>query len=82
MATLNAVIGSGFKFPIKVNSKGGLDWSSGPERIQDSIWIILGTATGERLMRPTFGAGIEDFVFDLKKIAGQIVQKIFYEKID
>ena len=49
--------GPGFNFPIKVNAKGGLDWSSGPERIQDAIWIILSTSLGERVMRPTFGRG-------------------------
>ena len=57
------IIGTGFKFPIKVNAKGGLDWSSGPQRIQDAIWIILSSAPGERVMLPEFGAGVQDFVF-------------------
>jgi uncharacterized protein len=63
MSQQDPIIGSGFKFPMKVNPKGGLDWSSGPERIRDAIWIILATSTGERVMRPTFGAGVYDFVF-------------------
>ena len=54
------IIGQGWRFPIRVNAKGGLDWSSGPDRIQDAIWIILSTSLGERLMRPEFGAGIQD----------------------
>ncbi|HKE25414.1 MAG TPA: GPW/gp25 family protein [Bryobacteraceae bacterium] len=58
------IIGQGWRFPIKVNAKGGLDWSSGPDRIRDAIWIILSTSLGERLMRPTFGAGIKDYVFE------------------
>jgi phage baseplate assembly protein W len=58
------LIGTGFKFPIKVNGKGGLDWSSGPQRIQDAIWIILATSQGERVMRPAFGAGAADFLFE------------------
>jgi uncharacterized protein len=57
------LIGQGWKFPIKVNAKGGLSYSSGPERIQDAIWIILSTSLGERLMRPDFGAGAYDYVF-------------------
>ncbi len=57
------LIGQGWKFPIKVNPKGGLSYSSGPERIQDAIWIVLSTSLGERLMRPNFGAGIHDYVF-------------------
>ena len=58
------IIGTGWRFPPKVNAKGGLDWSSGPDRIQDAIWIILATSPGERLMRPDFGAGIKDYVFE------------------
>jgi uncharacterized protein len=57
------IIGQGWKFPSKVNSSGRLDWSSGPDRIRDAIWIVLATSPGERVMRPTFGAGIQDYVF-------------------
>jgi Bacteriophage baseplate protein W len=57
------LIGRGWKFPIKVNAKGGLSYSDGPDRIQDAIWIVLGTAPGERVMRLDFGAGVEEFVF-------------------
>jgi phage baseplate assembly protein W len=56
-------IGRGWRFPVKVNSRGGIDWSDGPDRVQDSIWIIVRTAVGERVMRPRFGAGASDFVF-------------------
>ena len=57
------LIGNGWKFPIKVNAKGGLSYSTGPERIQDAIWVVLSTALGERVMRPLFGAGVQDYVF-------------------
>ena len=56
-------IGTGWGFPIKVNLRGGLSWSSGPPRIQDAMWIILNTAAGERIMRPAFGASVNDYVF-------------------
>jgi phage baseplate assembly protein W len=58
------LIGKGWKFPIKVNAKGGLSYSDGPDRIRDAIWIVLGTSHGERLMRLDFGAGANDYVFD------------------
>lgn len=58
------IIGQGWSFPIKINAKGGLDWSSGPDRIRTAIWIIISTSLGERLMRPQFGAGIKDYVFE------------------
>jgi uncharacterized protein len=56
-------IGKGWRFPINVNAKGGLDWSDGSQRVSDAIWLIVKTALGERVMRPTFGAGVNDFVF-------------------
>ena len=57
------IIGVGWKFPIRVNAKGGLSYSSGPDRIQDAIWIVLATSLGERVMREDFGAGANDYVF-------------------
>ncbi len=59
----NEFVGVGWKFPIKVNARGGLDWSDAPERIQDAIWLVIVTSMGERVMRPRFGAGAGDFVF-------------------
>lgn len=58
------IIGQGWSFPIKINANGGLDWSTGSDRIQAAIWIILSTSLGERLMLPEFGAGIKDYVFE------------------
>jgi len=55
--------GKGWRFPIKVNAKGGLSWSEGVDRIQDAIWLIIKTGLGERVMRPQFGAGVDDYVF-------------------
>lgn len=37
--------------------------SSYEEDIKEAIHIILGTAKGERLMRPDFGCGIHEYVF-------------------
>lgn len=55
--------GTGWQFPIRVNSHGGLSYSSGEQNIAESIWIILSTAQGERQMRPTFGCGMQEYVF-------------------
>lgn len=59
----DALIGRGWRFPIRVNRRGGLDWSEGPDRVRDAIWLIVNTSVGERIMRPTFGAGVQDYVF-------------------
>lgn len=57
------LIGRGWRFPIRVNARGGLDWSDGPDRVRDAIWLILSTGVAERIMRPTFGAGVHEYVF-------------------
>jgi phage baseplate assembly protein W len=61
--SVNRFIGRGWRFPIKVNARGGFDWSEGPDRVRDAIWIVVKTALGERLMRPEFGAAVDTFVF-------------------
>jgi phage baseplate assembly protein W len=33
------------------------------DAVHQSIWMILSTAKGERIMRPDFGCGIHDLVF-------------------
>jgi phage baseplate assembly protein W len=57
------ILGTGWKFPIRINSRGGFSYSSGEQLIQEAIWILLGTALGERHMRPQFGCGIHEYVF-------------------
>ncbi|MCK4820670.1 GPW/gp25 family protein [bacterium] len=56
-------LGKGWKFPVNADSKGQISMSEYEQDIRESIWIILSTSKGERLMRPEFGCGIHDFVF-------------------
>lgn len=57
-------LGIGWKFPVQLTEDGAIATSEYEQDIRESILIILGTAIGERVMRPTFGAGIQDHVFD------------------
>lgn len=57
-------LGSGWKFPVRVDSAGKIVLSRQEEDIKEAIWIILSTAKGERAMRPDFGCGIHEMVFD------------------
>ena len=56
-------LGTGWKFPVQVNGEQKISFSSYEENIMESIKIILGTAKGERQMRPDFGCGIHELVF-------------------
>lgn len=58
-------LGNGWKFPINISSKGGINQSQYEDDIREAIWIILGTSKGERAMRPDFGCGIYDLVFSV-----------------
>jgi len=56
-------LGSGLKFPIRADARGGLAVSRHEDKIRESIRTILATAKGERVMRPEFGCGIHDYAF-------------------
>lgn len=56
-------LGVGWKYPVNADYNGKIAMSRYEEDIKEAIWIILGTAKGERVMRPDFGCGIHDLVF-------------------
>jgi phage baseplate assembly protein W len=56
--------GTGLAFPLAVTPHGKLATARAETKIEQSIWLILSTAKGERLMRPSYGAGIHDLVFE------------------
>ncbi len=58
------VIGAGWPFPFKPDANGRLNYIAGEEKIRQSLWVILSTAPGERMMLPEFGCGIHDLVFE------------------
>jgi uncharacterized protein len=57
-------VGRGFAFPMGVGADGHIRLTRGPEDLDASMRVILSTAPGERLMRPQFGCGIWDLVFE------------------
>jgi len=60
----NEILGTGLSFPLGVDPRGGIATVSEEADIDQAIAIILGTAPGERPMRPEFGCGVHDYVFD------------------
>lgn len=62
----NDFLGTGLKFPVGINKvTGRFKMSSDNEDIKESIYIILMTRKGERLLMPNFGSNINDFVFEV-----------------
>jgi phage baseplate assembly protein W len=58
------ILGSGVAFPLQVDRRGGIALASDEADVDQAIHLILSTAKGERPMRPEFGCGVHDFVFD------------------
>ncbi len=59
-----AFTGHGFAFPLGVNPQGGIQLVQGYENVERAMRLILGTAYGERPMRPEFGCAIHDMLFE------------------
>lgn len=56
-------LGIGWKFPLQVTPNGKIAAARYEQRIEESIYLILSTAKGERVMLPEFGCGIHELVF-------------------
>lgn len=59
-----AFLGVGWAFPFRIDADGGIGTAIHEDDVHQSIRIILGTSPGERVMRPTFGAGLNAFLFE------------------
>lgn len=64
-----AFLGVGWAFPPRIDGTGAIAEAVYEEDIREAISIILGTDPGERIMRPTFGAGLGEFVFEPVNVA-------------
>jgi hypothetical protein len=58
-----AFLGVGWAFPPCADADGSTAMAQYEKDVYQAIWIILSTDWGERVMRPTFGAGLRSFVF-------------------
>ncbi len=63
MANDRDFLGRGLRFPVSTNLNGGVSSSQLEENVRQSIFIVLGTAPGERINRPYFGCQIHDLMF-------------------
>jgi phage baseplate assembly protein W len=71
-------LGIGWAFPVAPDAHGEVARSADEQSVQESIGLILGTAKGERVMRPDFGCGIHDLVFERNTAAtaGRVTQAV------
>jgi phage baseplate assembly protein W len=57
------LVGAGWSFPAQLTPAGAVRLVRGAEEIENAIAMILGTAPGERVMRPDFGCAMWSQVF-------------------
>jgi len=68
--SLFRTLGRGWDYPVRPRSEtGALALVDGPEKVEQSIWIILDTEPGERVMRPTFGCGLRRYLMEPNTVA-------------
>lgn len=61
-----AFLGRGMKFPPTIDTATGkFKMAYYEEDIKESIYIILMTQKGERVMLPEFGCNIQDYIYQL-----------------
>ena len=70
-------LGVGWRFPVE-QEDGEVALARYEDCVRQAIWIILGTAPGERAMRPDFGCGIHDLVFAVNNAgtAGRVASEV------
>jgi uncharacterized protein len=61
---IGTLLGRGIAFPPRLGPDGRLLLSEGAQNVREAIEVILLTELKERVMRPEFGAGLRQFLFD------------------
>jgi phage baseplate assembly protein W len=57
-----ARLGQGLGQPLAPDANGRLPFVAGPEKVRQSIFTLLDTDPGERVMRPDFGCGLRRYL--------------------
>lgn len=70
-------VGKGWAFPVRASASGGIALVGREQEVEEAIRLVIGTAYGERPMRPEFGCAIHDFVFSA--VTGSTAGRIAYE---
>lgn len=58
-----SIIGQGWAFPPRLSDRNRMSTVSDEMAIRRSIYIIINTVPGERVMRPDFGCEIHSLIF-------------------
>jgi phage baseplate assembly protein W len=78
VASSQQFIGRGWAFPLRTDQTGGFALVGGSREIEEAVRLVLGTAVGERPMRPEFGSRLHEHVFAPADVttAGTIAREV------
>lgn len=62
--SIAALLGKRIAFPLQLDDRNQLAMVDGDTAIRQSIYLIIMTVPGERVVRPTFGCRIHELIFD------------------
>ncbi|MBD8109117.1 GPW/gp25 family protein [Erwinia persicina] len=62
--TLIATLGRCWAFPPQFSAQSGVKMAAGNDAVFQSLQILFSTQPGERIMRESWGAGMNDFLFE------------------
>jgi phage baseplate assembly protein W len=71
---MSEILGTGMAFPLDVDAAGRIALVRDEIDVEQAIRLIIGTAPGERPMRPEFGCDVHDYVFE--RVDAQTVGRI------
>ncbi|HYF32559.1 MAG TPA: GPW/gp25 family protein [Chitinophagaceae bacterium] len=64
-SSTNTFLGTGWHFPPSFdNTTGNVDLVKDIDDINQSLNILLSTSLGERVMQPSYGCNLEDYLFE------------------
>lgn len=69
LGTQTTLYGQGISFPPRVGPDGAMAWSAGETNVRECICTILRTRPGERVGLPTFGCGLDRYLFEPNTVA-------------
>ena len=65
MSIDRSFLGTGWSFPPEFDRPSGtVKMVSEEDDIRESLWILLSTSSGERVMQPAYGCGLGSLVFE------------------
>jgi phage baseplate assembly protein W len=77
---MKSFLGRGWRFPAEIDRSGGVAPANADDLIHQAILIILGTAPGERVMRPQWGCELHELLYAPNTLATASLARHYVEE--